>query len=121
LQPAASGKHLQSSLSSGSGGCGGGQPSRVCSAHLRRALCEKINKKNKNANVKPFMVKNHLWIFINTQIENPAFDSQVRLQGGFRHKAGNPACLLAQRPAGAALARSLTACPVPSKRRPRRT
>lgn len=43
-----------------------------------RALCEKINKKNKNANVKPFMVKNHLWLFVNTNIENPAFDSQVQ-------------------------------------------
>lgn len=39
---------------------------------------EKINKKNKNANVKPFMVKNHLWLFINCQIENPAFDSQTK-------------------------------------------
>jgi DNA topoisomerase II len=28
--------------------------------------------------VKDFMVKNHLWIFVNCQIENPAFDSQVR-------------------------------------------
>lgn len=36
-----------------------------------------MNKKSKAANVKPFMVKNHLWVFINTQIENPAFDSQV--------------------------------------------
>lgn len=45
---------------------------------LRRALVEKINKKNKNANVKPFMVKNHLWLFVNSSIENPAFDSQVR-------------------------------------------
>lgn len=43
-----------------------------------RYLVEKLNKKNKNNNVKPFMVKNHLWVFINTNIENPAFDSQVR-------------------------------------------
>jgi DNA gyrase/topoisomerase IV subunit B len=42
-----------------------------------RALTEKINKKNKHANVKPFMVKNHLWVFLNCNIENPAFDSQV--------------------------------------------
>lgn len=42
-----------------------------------RALVERINKKNKNANVKPFMVKNHLWLFINCSIENPAFDSQA--------------------------------------------
>ena len=74
---------------------------------LHRALVEKINKKNKNANVKPFMVqggasigtsqvvasisclwplylllllqvKNHLWIFLNCSIENPAFDSQTK-------------------------------------------
>jgi hypothetical protein len=46
-----------------------------------RGLVEKINKKNKHANVKPFMVKNHLWVFINCSIENPAFDSQVLLHG----------------------------------------
>jgi DNA topoisomerase-2 len=42
---------------------------------------EKLNKKSKANNVKPFMVKNHLWVFINAQIENPAFDSQVRAAG----------------------------------------
>lgn len=40
-------------------------------------MVEKLNKKSKSSNVKPFMVKNHLWVFINAQIENPAFDSQV--------------------------------------------
>lgn len=39
---------------------------------------EKLNKKNKNANVKPFMVKNHIWVFLNSKIENPAFDSQTK-------------------------------------------
>jgi len=38
-----------------------------------------MNKKSKAAVVKDFMVKNHVWIFVNCQIENPAFDSQVRL------------------------------------------
>ena len=47
-----------------------------------RALTEKINKKNKHANVKPFMVKNHLWVFLSCNIENPAFDSQVRGSAG---------------------------------------
>ena len=28
-------------------------------------------------NVKPFMVKNYLWVFVNCLIENPAFDSQA--------------------------------------------
>ena len=36
----------------------------------------KKNKKDK-IEVKPFMVKNYLWVFINSQIINPAFDSQV--------------------------------------------
>lgn len=42
-----------------------------------RSLTETINKKDKKANVKPFMVKNYLSVFINCMIENPAFDSQV--------------------------------------------
>jgi DNA topoisomerase-2 len=38
-----------------------------------------INKKNKNGNgIKPFQIKNHLWIFINCLIENPTFDSQTK-------------------------------------------
>lgn len=37
------------------------------------------SKEHKKANVKPFMVKNYLSIFVNCMIENPAFDSQVRL------------------------------------------
>ena len=30
------------------------------------------------AQVKPFHVRNHLWIFVNCLIENPAFDSQTK-------------------------------------------
>lgn len=44
-------------------------------------LCEMINKKDKKANVKPFMAKNYLWVFVNCLIENPAFDSQVGAAG----------------------------------------
>ena len=42
-----------------------------------RSLSETLTKKNKNSNVKAFMVKNYLSVFINAMIENPAFDSQV--------------------------------------------
>ncbi len=38
---------------------------------------ETLNKKNKGANIKPFMVKNYLSVFINCMIENPAFESQA--------------------------------------------
>ncbi|KAK2637028.1 hypothetical protein Ddye_031820 [Dipteronia dyeriana] len=37
-----------------------------------------VNKKNKNANVKAHNVKNHLWVFVNALIDNPAFDSQTK-------------------------------------------
>lgn len=42
-------------------------------------LAETIKKKNKaGVNVKPFQLKNHLWVFVNCLIENPAFDSQTK-------------------------------------------
>lgn len=37
-----------------------------------------VNKKNKNANIKVHNVKNHLWVFVNALIDNPAFDSQTK-------------------------------------------
>lgn len=36
------------------------------------------NKKKKNANIKAHVVKNHLWVFVNAMIDNPAFDSQTK-------------------------------------------
>lgn len=39
---------------------------------------DQIKKKNKAAPVKPFQVKNHMWIFVNALVENPAFDSQTK-------------------------------------------
>ena len=45
-----------------------------------RGLVEQMgkSKEHKKTNVKPFMVKNYLSIFVNCMIENPAFDSQAR-------------------------------------------
>ena len=37
-----------------------------------------VNKKNKNAGVKAFQIKNHMWVFVNSLIDNPAFDSQTK-------------------------------------------
>ncbi|KAJ9091384.1 DNA topoisomerase 2 [Naganishia friedmannii] len=45
---------------------------------LANKLMEQIKKKNKAAPVKPFQIKNHMWIFVNALIENPAFDSQTK-------------------------------------------
>lgn len=46
---------------------------------LAKAIGEAVAKKNKGgAPVKPAQVKNHLWVFVNCLIENPAFDSQTK-------------------------------------------
>ena len=37
-----------------------------------------ISKKNKKLEVKSHQVKANLWLFVNCQIENPAFDSQTK-------------------------------------------
>ena len=42
-------------------------------------LLEKIKKKEKSCkNLKAAHVKNHLWVYVNALIENPAFDSQTK-------------------------------------------
>lgn len=41
-------------------------------------LVEAAVKKNKSLQLKPFQVKNHLFVFILCHIENPAFDSQTK-------------------------------------------
>lgn len=39
---------------------------------------KEILKKHKKANVKPYMIRNSLFIFVNCLIENPVFDSQTK-------------------------------------------
>ena len=60
------------------------RPCLPCVRQVVKSLCEMINKKDKKANVKPFMAKNYLWVFVNCLIENPAFDSQAREVAGCR-------------------------------------
>jgi len=44
-----------------------------------KAVADQIKKKNKTGiNIKPFQIKNHLWIFVNCLIVNPTFDSQSK-------------------------------------------
>ena len=38
-----------------------------------------VNKKNKTTgSIKPFQIKNHMWVFVNALIDNPTFDSQTK-------------------------------------------
>ena len=57
---------------------GGRHVDYICD-QLVKHLGELVNKKNKNGNpVKPFQIKNYMWVFINCLIENPTFDSQTK-------------------------------------------
>ena len=44
--------------------------------------------------IKPFQVKNHLWVFINCLVENPAFDSQTKENMTLRAKDFGSECAL---------------------------
>ena len=46
-------------------------------SHLVTVINNK-NKKSKSIEIKPHNVKNHLWVFVNALIDNPAFDSQTK-------------------------------------------
>ena len=61
-------------------------------------LSEVIQKKNKGGiTVKPFQIKNHLWVFINCLIENPAFDSQTKENMTLKEKSFGSKCTLSEK------------------------
>lgn len=55
---------------------GGKHVKHVMDDQICKQLAEIANKKNKN--VKPFQVRNQLFVIINTRIENPTFHSQTK-------------------------------------------
>lgn len=56
----------------------GGTHVNLIAEQISKNLIAGIEKKNKGAKVKPQAIKNHMWIFVNALIENPAFDSQTK-------------------------------------------
>ncbi|KAM9738346.1 DNA topoisomerase 2-beta isoform 3-T3 [Menidia menidia] len=61
-------------------------------------LIEVVKKKNKaGVNVKPFQVKNHIWVFVNALIENPTFDSQTKENMTLQTKSFGSKCLLSDK------------------------
>lgn len=56
----------------------GGTHINHVSEQIVTALTDAVKKKEKKETLKPFQVKSHLWIFVNTLIENPSFDSQTK-------------------------------------------
>ncbi|KAI8920016.1 DNA topoisomerase [Powellomyces hirtus] len=72
----------------------GGTHVEHVAAQLASGLMEAVKKKDKKAiALKPQQVKNHMWVFVNCSIENPAFDSQTKenmtlKQSSFGSKCG---------------------------------
>ncbi|XP_071645420.1 DNA topoisomerase 2 isoform X1 [Temnothorax longispinosus] len=60
-----------------------------------KQLIETLKKKNKaGVAIKPFQIKNHLWIFVNCLINNPTFDSQTKENMTLQPKSFGSKCTL---------------------------
>ena len=74
-----SGQFQQCSFVNGICTMKGGTHVNAVADEVASKLLEKIKKKEKSCkNLKAPHVKNHLWVFVNALIENPAFDSQTK-------------------------------------------
>ena len=74
-----SGQFQQCSFVNGICTMKGGTHVNAVADDVASKLLEKIKKKEKSCkNLKAAHVKNHLWVFVNALIENPAFDSQTK-------------------------------------------
>lgn len=63
-----------------------------------KQLIDILKKKNKGGvQIKPFQVKNHIWIFINCLIVNPTFDSQTKEHMTLQAKNFGSKCVLPEK------------------------
>ncbi|XP_051156221.1 DNA topoisomerase 2 [Leptopilina boulardi] len=63
-----------------------------------KQLTETLKKKNKGGiAIKPFQIKNHMWIFINCLINNPTFDSQTKENMTLQAKSFGSKCSLSEK------------------------
>ncbi|XP_046888595.1 DNA topoisomerase 2-alpha isoform X2 [Hypomesus transpacificus] len=76
----------------------GGRHTEYVSEQIVSKLIEVVKKKNKvGVIVKPFQVKNHMWLFINCLIENPSFDSQTKENMTLQQKSFGSTCPLSDK------------------------
>nr|NVI79327.1 topoisomerase 2 [Cucujiformia] len=63
-----------------------------------KQLIEVIKKKNKGGtSIKPFQVKNHMWVFVNCLIVNPTYDSQTKEHMTLQIKNFGSKCSLSEK------------------------
>uniref|UniRef100_A0AAY4DL71 DNA topoisomerase 2 n=1 Tax=Denticeps clupeoides TaxID=299321 RepID=A0AAY4DL71_9TELE len=76
----------------------GGRHTDYVADQLVAKLIEVVKKKNKaGVTVKPFQVKNHMWLFVNCLIENPSFDSQTKENMTLQQKSFGSTCTLSEK------------------------
>ncbi|XP_013109080.1 DNA topoisomerase 2 [Stomoxys calcitrans] len=66
--------------------------------NIIKQLLEVLKKKNKGGiSIKPFQVRNHMWIFVNCLIENPTFDSQTKENMTLQAKSFGSKCVITEK------------------------
>ncbi|XP_072523094.1 DNA topoisomerase 2-alpha [Salminus brasiliensis] len=76
----------------------GGRHTDYVADQIVSKLIEVVKKKNKaGVTVKPFQVKNHMWLFVNCLIENPSFDSQTKENMTLQQKSFGSTCSLSDK------------------------
>ncbi|KOB77742.1 DNA topoisomerase 2 [Operophtera brumata] len=76
----------------------GGKHVDSVSDSVVKSIIEVLKKKNKGGvNIKPFQVKNHMWVFINCLIVNPTFDSQTKENMTLQAKSFGSKCTLSEK------------------------
>lgn len=56
----------------------GGKHLDYVTNQITKHLKETVGKKVKNTKITDFYIKNHMWVFVNSLISNPSFDSQTK-------------------------------------------
>ncbi|KAK3529180.1 hypothetical protein QTP70_019422 [Hemibagrus guttatus] len=76
----------------------GGRHTDYVADQIVSKMIEVVKKKNKGGViVKPFQVKNHMWLFVNCLIENPSFDSQTKENMTLQQKSFGSTCTLSEK------------------------
>ncbi|XP_052741685.1 DNA topoisomerase 2 isoform X2 [Bicyclus anynana] len=66
--------------------------------NIVKNVLEVLKKKNKGGvNIRPFQVKNHMWLFVNCLIVNPTFDSQTKENMTLQAKSFGSKCTLSEK------------------------
>ncbi|KAM4624510.1 DNA topoisomerase 2-alpha [Polymixia lowei] len=76
----------------------GGRHTDYVADQVVTKLIDVVKKKNKaGVVVKPFQVKNHMWLFVNCLVENPTFDSQTKENMTLQQKNFGSTCSLSEK------------------------